>query len=98
MSCRNETSPTTKVVGLLKPAAKPAAVLSTPSIPRAPLLDPTGIPTPCCNLPWLFAELAELYEVLASALDCCLCQVAYMSMSLMGMLLPMKSPLPVQNT
>ena len=79
MSCRKDTSPTTSVTGRFKPAAKPAAVLSTPSMPLAPLLDPTGLLLPAAIYP------------------CCLltcCHAAYMSMSRIGMLLPMNKPFP----
>jgi hypothetical protein len=102
MSCRKETSPTTRVVGLFRPAAKPAAVLSTPSMPLAPLLDPTETPTPTSKTPWHGLEpelwtLAGVYEVLAWAFEHCRCQVAYMSISRTGMLLPMNSPLPAKR-
>ena len=103
MSCRKETSPTIRVVGLFRPAAKPAAVLSTPSMPLAPLLDPTGTPTPTSKSPWHGLELelwtlAGVYEVLVWAFEHCRCQVAYMSISRTGMLLPMNSPLPAKQT
>ena len=103
MSCRKETSPTIRVVGLFRPAAKPAAVLSTPSMPLAPLLDPTGTPTPTYKSPWHGLELelwtlAGVYEVLVWAFEHCRCQVAYMSISRTGMLLPMNSPLPAKQT
>ncbi len=102
MSCRKETSPTTRVVGLFRPAAKPAAVLSTPSMPLAPLLDPTATPTPTSKTPWHGLELelwtfAGVYEGLAWAFEHCRCQVAYMSISRTGMLLPMNSPLPAKQ-
>ncbi|KAA6428877.1 MAG: hypothetical protein FRX49_00987 [Trebouxia sp. A1-2] len=62
-----------------RPAAKPAAVLRTPSIPLAPLLDPTATPTPTSKTPWhgLVLELwtlAGVYEVLAWAFEACRCQ------------------------
>ena len=46
MSCRNEMSPTSRVTPLLRPKANPAALLSTPSMPLAPLLAATGAPSP----------------------------------------------------
>ena len=46
MSCRKEMSPTTRVTPRLRPNAKPAALLSTPSMPLAPLLAATGAPSP----------------------------------------------------
>ena len=99
MSCKKETSPTVKVTPRFSPAAKPAAVLSTPSMPLAPLLAPTGTPTPSSNPPWvlLSAEEGGGYEVLALDPEYCRRQVAYISMSLIGMLFPMNKPFPTRR-
>lgn len=50
MSCRKETSPISRVTGLLRPNAKPAAELMMPSIPLAPLFADTLAPRPLSTL------------------------------------------------
>ena len=45
-SCRKDMSPTTRVAPRLRPYAKPAAALITPSMPLAPRFAATAAPMP----------------------------------------------------
>ena len=94
MSCRNEMSPTSRVTPLLRPKANPAALLSTPSIPLAPLLAATGAPSPegTCIQTEFMLQVLHTFVPMFQPTCCALSMQPAMSMALKRPFIPSKLP------